>query len=402
MNVLAISSNYPHESDPACGVFAARQFVEMHKLGADVTVLVPHPYVPSFMTHFERYKPYRSRKLISYDGIKSHIFRFFRFPGRWMLKWDGMSAFEFSKSLIRRLHKKNPFDIIYARGFWLESDIAIRSSKLLGIPAVGVGIGTDVNVRPKFGASFHKYFVDIANRLDCTMATGRGVADQIDAVSDKKTTVIGGLVDLHEFSPPINKKAVRKQLGLLSDAFILLFTGHIIKSKGIYELIDAFREVNNVYPEVILKICGTGAETGALRQHINNCGISHSVELVGNVDPGDMHKWMQASDIFVLPSYREGMPNVVMEAMACGLPVVTTAVGGLPAAIGDCQGAVLVQPENTDQLKNALLRIISDVSFQKEMSVASRKRAEGKFNINRNTQIVINQLRKTVNGCQKK
>jgi glycosyltransferase involved in cell wall biosynthesis len=95
------------------------------------------------------------------------------------------------------------------------------------------------------------------------------------------------------------------------------------------------------------------------------------------------------------------MPNVVMEAMACGLPVVATAVGGLPAAIGDCKGAVLVQPKNTNQIKEALLRIISDVNLQNQIAAASRKRAEEKFDITRNTQIVINRFMEIINEYKK-
>ena len=161
MNVLAISSNYPHENDSTCGVFAARQFAEMHKLGADLTVLVPHAYAPRFIACFERYKAFRCWKLIRRDGINAIIFRFLRFPGQWMLKWDGQSAFWSAKSLVSKMHNDKPFDIIYARGFWFEADIAVRLSKLFDIPAVGVGIGTDVNVRPTHSASFHKRFVAV-------------------------------------------------------------------------------------------------------------------------------------------------------------------------------------------------------------------------------------------------
>ena len=143
-------------------------------------------------------------------------------------------------------------------------------------------------------------------------------------------------------------------------------------------------------------MCGAGPEEAALRRLIREKGIENIVRMAGEVEPEQMNKWMQASDLFVLASHTEGMPNVVTEAMACGLPVVATAVGGLPGAIGDCDGAILVPPENIDELEKAIVKVINDNQLRAHMQIAARKRAEEQFGAKRNARLILDYLQKIV------
>jgi glycosyltransferase involved in cell wall biosynthesis len=83
---------------------------------------------------------------------------------------------------------------------------------------------------------------------------------------------------------------------------------------------------------------------------VRETNLEHVIRIVGELHPDRMHKWMKASDLFVLATHTEGMPNIVMEAMACGLPVVTIAVGSLPEAVVNGETGILVDARNVDQL----------------------------------------------------
>jgi len=396
LRVLAISGNFPHRDDPACGIFAARQFAEMKRQGADVTVMVPVARAPKFILKLGMYRQFRRREFIEYEGLDIVEDSFLRLPGKYSLFFDGFSAYLTIRNEIRRRHKQKPYSVIYARGFWLEADVGIRLGRLLGIPVVGAGIGSDVNVRPDRGRLFHGFFRRIARKLDMTMATGSGVAKKIEAVNGNHTEVMGGVVELDKFVPTKNKSAVRRELGLPEDRKIILFVGHIIKSKGVYELLDAFEAICGRFPQAMLYMCGEGDERGPLMEAVKRRGLAGRVEMPGNILPDMVPKYMQAADVFALPSYNEGMPNVLMEAMACGLPVIATNVGGIPAAVGDGNAAILIEPGNADEIEKTLIRLIEDAQFSQRISVVARKKAEACFGVKQNTRKVVRCLEKAI------
>ena len=139
-------------------------------------------------------------------------------------------------------------------------------------------------------------------------------------------------------------------------------------------------------------LCGAGDDEKVIKEAAANSAAKQNIHFVGSVNPDEIHKYMQAADVFTLPSYAEGMPNAVMEAMACGLPVVTTSVGGLPAALDGNDGAILVPPRDVPSLANALTSLLSDAKLQTRMGIAARELAERDFCVKRNAQRILEYL----------
>ena len=404
MRILVISNLYPYRTNPLYGIFTARQWEMAARLGADVTLLFTHAWIPRLVQKtLPRYKGYNEKHTpLECRGVK--VFRV-ACP-RWGrgisgYRWEGLSIYHTAKTRVVQLHSQKPFDVIYGKGIFPSADAGVRFSRLLGIPVVGEGIGSDVNVAPDHSPAMYRHFVRTVRALNGAVADGKRVADRLSAVMQMEVPTIHGLVDLEVFKPVAERLELRRKLDLPADALVLLFVGHLKREKGVYELMTAFSRVRKRVPNAVLRICGQGTEHSGLARSITEDGVADAVQLVGSVHPDRMHEWMQASDVLVLPSYTEGMPNVVMEAMACGVPVVSTTVGGLPDALADSEGAILVSPREVAPLEEAIVSVCADAPLRERMSRAARRTAEHKFGLQKNVDVTLQYLRNTVNRCCK-
>jgi glycosyltransferase involved in cell wall biosynthesis len=275
-------------------------------------------------------------------------------------------------------------------------------ARYINIPAVCLAIGVDVNVTANTSNMMYRHFVRTAQALDGMLACGHAVADRLYAITEKHPLCVYGVIDLQKFSPISKKTALRKEIGLPADKLIALYAGYLIRRKGIYELVEAFSKIRRKGLDVMLVMCGSGPEESALKVFIREKKVEDIIRMVGEVEPEQMSKWMQVSDLFVLATHTEGMPNVVMEAMACGVPVIATAVGGLPAAIGDCEGAILVPPKNVESIVEAIIKVVSDSKLRKRMQKAARKKAEQEFGVEQNSRRILNYLKQVVKESKSK
>jgi teichuronic acid biosynthesis glycosyltransferase TuaC len=401
VRILAISHLFPNLKEKRYGIFVARQLSEISRLGAEITVIVPRVWCPGLLRHFERWKNYDHKPpLCRFEGIDTLSIPYLRLPGNFYNRWSGLAAFRAMKSKALELHKSSKFDVIYATDFFPNGNAAVRLAKCLKLPAACLGIGVDVNITAFSSKTIYRHFVRTAKALDGTLSCGQSVAERIKAVTGKNPLCVYGVLDLNEFSPVPDKIPARKELNLPPDKIIALYAGYLTKRKGVYDLLEAIYRVQKKRPDILLVICGAGPEEASLKRLIREKGMERTVHMTGEIEPERMNKWMQASDLFVLASHTEGMPNVVMEAMACGLPVIATAVGGLPEAVGDCDGVILVPPENIDELEKAITKIINDNQLKVNMGIAARKRAEEKFGAKRNACLILDYLQKIIEQRQ--
>lgn len=369
----------------------------MHRLGAEMTVIVPRVWCPRLLRHFNRWKDYdHNCPLRQFEGLETVSIPYIRPPGNWYNRWGGLAVFQALRKKAPDLHKKKNFDIIYANDFFPDGDAAVRLARYINVPVVCMVIGADVNITAHTTKAIYRHFVRTARELNGTLARGRSAADRIDAVTGRRALCIYGVVDLEEFSPVSDKVSLRKELGLPLNKTVALYAGYLQKLKGIYEMLEAFSRIYKVKSDTLLCVCGIGDEEFRFTQMVRETNLEHVIRIVGEVHPDQMNKWMKASDLFVLASHTEGMSNVVMEAMACGLPVVTTTVGGLPEAVGGCEGAILVPPRDVNKFKDAVLKVLRDEQLRKRMGSEARKLAEEKFGVQRNTRRILDYLQETV------
>jgi glycosyltransferase involved in cell wall biosynthesis len=158
----------------------------------------------------------------------------------------------------------------------------------------------------------------------------------------------------------------------------ILFLGLICRDKGIFDLLDAVAAVRASVPDVRL-VCAGDGEVEAVAEHAMRLGISDAVTFPGWVSGAQKEAWMQRASVFVLPSYAEGMPMSLLEAMAAGIPSVTTAVGSVPEIVVDGVNGFLVAPGNTAAIERVLRRLLADGALRAKVGAAGRETVRARF-----------------------
>lgn len=167
-----------------------------------------------------------------------------------------------------------------------------------------------------------------------------------------KVTVLENSVDYDKFTHvKITKNQVRQQLNVPEDAFIFGTVGRLAPTKGISYLIDAFAQVKKEFSKAYLLLVGEGPDEKQFRQHVAKLGLQDSVCFAGFRK--EIEKIFRALDVFVISSVAEGMPRVLLEANAAGVPCIGTKVGGIPEVIDETVG-ILVESQNSDALADSM------------------------------------------------
>lgn len=185
-------------------------------------------------------------------------------------------------------------------------------------------------------------------------------------------------IDLNRFKPA-DKLKQRELLGIKSDVLTLGIVATLRSWKGHRYLLKAFSELVDQFP-VQLVIVGDGPTEKALKEYAGQLGINNSVFFAGRQE--NVECWMQAMDVFCLPSYaNEGVPQSLMQAQACGLPVITTAVGSIEEAVVKNKTALIVKPEDVGSLKIAIEQLLSNEKKREDMAVQAKIFAHDNFSL---------------------
>lgn len=189
-------------------------------------------------------------------------------------------------------------------------------------------------------------------------------------VPEDRCVVIPNAIDVDEYTRTMSQTAARIKLGLPAERMLIGAVGRLSDEKGFDRLIRAVDRIVKTGTDVGLIIIGEGNQRGELEALISNLGLHDRVQLPGHrTDVIDLY---QAMDVFALSSLREGLPNVVLEAMALETPVVATRIAGVPSLIEDGRTGRLVEPDNVDQLSAAITDLLKHPERRRQMANAAR------------------------------
>ena len=178
------------------------------------------------------------------------------------------------------------------------------------------------------------------------------------------------------FDPNLFKGVERHSVGQRVE---LLFMGRLVIEKGVYELLAAFKQLVELYGNLHLTLAGSGPEIARIESWINSERMADRIALPGYLQGKAKAQLLLDSDIFILPSYSEGCPVAMLEAMAAGLPVVATAVGGIPGVIGDGVNGVLLRACEPSCIAEAVRKLIDCESYRANIGLTNREEAWAKY-----------------------
>jgi glycosyltransferase involved in cell wall biosynthesis len=284
--------------------------------------------------------------------------RFFRMFNLWSV-WK-----------VARILKEQKVDIVqcHKHQSTVYGTLAAIIAKVPIVFAHVEGLNRTRNIRRKLVNRF------ILKRVKKILAVADRVRDDVlinnPTVPAEKVVTIGNSVDFQRFaSVRISKGEVRKRENLPMDAFIFGTVGRLAPTKGYQYLVCAFTTVKKQVPNAFLVFIGEGRLRSQLEKEIENADISDSVRFFGRRE--DIPELLRALDCFVLPSIAEGMPTVILEAMASRVPCVATNVGGIPEIITDSQTGFLIPSKDENALADVMIRV-SRLSHNESEAIMDR------------------------------
>ncbi|MFA5242698.1 MAG: glycosyltransferase [Sulfuricella sp.] len=329
--IVVFSTLFPNAAQPGAGVFIRERMFRVGKV-LPLMVVAPVPWFPFqgfirlFRPHFRPVPPYREIQ----DGIEVLHPRFFSIPGLFK-SLDGFFLALSTFVLMRRLQRERCCDIIDSHFAYPDAYAASLLGKWLALPFTVTLRGTESRLAKK--AAFRKRMtlaLQAAARIFSVSASLRQVALSL-GIPESRTEVVGNGVDTMKFHP-IDKADARTRFGLPADAPVLVSVGGLVERKGFHRVIDCLPALLESFPALHYLIVGGPSPEGdmgaQLRAQVSRLGLEGHVTFTGPMKSGVLKEPLSAADVFVLSTRNEGWANVFLEAMACGLPVITTNVGG--------------------------------------------------------------------------
>lgn len=217
----------------------------------------------------------------------------------------------------------------------------------------------------------------ILQKADHVIAVGDRLKQEIHQhfkIEEEKVSVINMGVNRENFYPK-GKQQSRDKLSISHDEKMLVFVGNLIEAKGLNELLDAYTQIKPSMPELTLHLIGEPKNQAYFEAFQNKIADQPDIFIHPAKSQNEVADWLSAADVFVLPSHIEGFGLVALEAMACGVPVVGTDVGGLSYLLDEERG-LKVKPHDAESLANAITRLIENPALQEKLIANGLAKAE--------------------------
>lgn len=356
-HVVVLSSLFPSSRQPGAGPFVRER---MFRVGRrlPLAVVAPTPWFP-FQHLLRRWKPGFRPGAPAHEqqqGFDVWYPRFLSVPG--MLKRvDGWLMALGAYPRLRQLRRAGRLDLIDAHFGYPDGYAAMLLGRWLGVPVTVTLRGTEErHARDAVLAPRLRLALQAADRVFTVSQSLQRVATGL-GIALAKTRVVGNGVDLERFQP-IDRQQARAALGLPQGARVLITVGGLVERKGFHRVMACLPALRQRLPDLHYLVVGgpspEGDWTDRLKALSGELGLDDCVHFLGPVASADLHRVLSAADVFALSTRNEGWANVLLEAMACGLPVVATDVGGNAEVVSAPELGMIVPFDDAPALEAAL------------------------------------------------
>lgn len=369
LKIITVTTFYPNAADPHRTVFV-RNLVEELSSHCQISVISPVPYVPLFalwfLPQFAKNTNSRAKREIP-DIEKIGLItvthpRFIIMP-----RIEILSGVSYMIGVFRALRSEARDSgrvIVHAHCAYPDGVGVAIACSLLRLPFVVTAHGSDLNIYGERRGLRYQMGWALRRAAGVVVVSRKLREKAIALLADKGslvTCIPCAAYNCNVFSPG-SQDGARQQLGLPLRKRLLLFVGNFLPVKGLDVLVSAWSQLQEsglLTDGDCLVLIGKGPCRQDLELQVHGANLSGRVRFVEPVEQGKIALWMRAADIFCLPSRNEGTPNVVVEALACALPVVATDVGGVPELISEGINGFLVPVADSVALTDALQRAFS-------------------------------------------
>ena len=370
MKILIVTTSFIRSSDDYYSYFIYEQAesIKLENPSAEVRVLAPHQFPFKRketingiqVIRFPYFFPFKLQKLAyQTDGL-------FKTVRRSLLALFQLPLF-LASMLIHLIGYSRDCDIIHAQ--WIPTGFVALPLKLFRNIKIIVSVrGSDLHGLKTTGIS-KKIHCFLLNRLDAILTVSEDFYNIIKhrlRVDTLAVPLFNG-VDTRHFRQ-LPKEAAKNEWGIKDSDPLILFVGNIVSHKGIDTLIRAFSITKSSFPNCKLLLAGEGPEMNQFLNFADQFNIRGSIKFLGLVAREKIPSLMSAAEMLVLPSLGEGRPNVVLEAMACKLPVLATDVGGTRELLSHGISGLLFEPGDVQSLSDHMVSILKDPAKSKLMS----------------------------------
>jgi glycosyltransferase involved in cell wall biosynthesis len=360
--LLVYSSLFPSSVDPNAGVFIRER---MFRVAAHIPIVVVSPKAWSPFDWLirrlrPRFRPVAARMEVQ-QGIAVYAPRFLSLPGV-LKQWDSTFMAFGSYLTVRRLKREFAFNLIDAHFGYPDGHAASLLARWFTVPLTVTLRGSERTYAET--RAFRNRIVTglrAARRVFSVSDSLRRLALSL-GVPEERALTVANAVDSTRFQQ-MDRTEARRRFGVTGTGPVIISVGWLIERKGFHRVIQTLPELISKYPDLCYLIVGgaSGADDmeSKLREQVSELELGEHVKFLGQMKPDDL-KWpLSAADLFVLATRREGWANVFLEAMSCGLPVVTTDVGGNPEVVSKPGLGEVVPFGDRTALRDAIDRSLS-------------------------------------------